>query len=160
MSPDVHLVFSWLSPDLPLTTWPSSDLQLVSTPMSDPAGLYCAVLCCTRAIYCTVHNEQSCFYSMFFFEASYFEGSFSFTSWGQGKVRWWSGGQVRLRWVSGDGQVNVKSQSELDIGWRETCFFLLLLKHNFREVLNIKKLKFSLSLIIHYLSKMMLLCKD
>ena len=50
--------------------------------MSYPAGLYYAVLCCTRAIYCTVHNEQSCFYSMFFFKVSYFEGSFSFTFWG------------------------------------------------------------------------------
>ena len=31
-------------------------------------------------------------------------------------------GQVNVRW-SGERQVNVKSQSELDIGGRETCFF-------------------------------------
>ena len=80
-SPGVLLTVTWPSSDHLTFIWPSSDLQLVSTPMSDPAGLYCAVLCCTRAIYCTVHNEQSCFYSMFFFKVSYFEGSFSFTSW-------------------------------------------------------------------------------
>ena len=80
-SPGVLLTVTWPSSDHLTFIWPSSDLQLVSTPMSDPAGLYCAVLCCTRAIYCTVHNEQSCFYSMFFFKVSYFEGSFSFTFW-------------------------------------------------------------------------------
>ena len=39
---------------------------------------------------------------------------------GQGKVKWWSGGQVKVRWGSGEHQVKVKSQSELDIGGRET----------------------------------------
>ena len=39
----------------------------------------------------------------------------------QWKVRWWSGGQVGFRWMSVECQVNVKSQSELDIGGHETC---------------------------------------
>ena len=30
-------------------------------------------------------------------------------------------GLVRVRGMSNDGQVNIKSQSELDIGGRETC---------------------------------------
>ena len=31
---------------------------------------------------------------------------------------------MMVRWTSGEHQVNVKSQSELDIGGRETCEFL------------------------------------
>ena len=33
-------------------------------------------------------------------------------------------GLVRVRGMSNDGQVNIKSQSELDIGGRETCLVL------------------------------------
>ena len=39
-------------------------------------------------------------------------------------VRWSGEVQVSVRWMSGECQVNVKSQSELDIGGRETCLFL------------------------------------
>ena len=35
-------------------------------------------------------------------------------------------GLVRVRGRSDDGQVNVKSQSELDIGGRETCHSYIL----------------------------------
>ena len=41
-------------------------------------------------------------------------------------VRWSGEVQVSVSGMSGECQVNVKSQSELDIGGRETCFKSLL----------------------------------
>ena len=41
-------------------------------------------------------------------------------------VRWAGERQVNVRGTSGECQVNVKSQSELDIGGRETFLFYVL----------------------------------
>ena len=37
--------------------------------------------------------------------------------------------------MSGECQVNVKSQSELDIGGRETCYYIVVQNKNYNKVL-------------------------